>query len=60
MNDESIISFGKYKGEKLANIPPDYLIWLFDNGKCFGDLKKYIAENMDVLRSEIEYKNKSK
>jgi len=60
MNDESLIPFGKYKGEKLANVPPDYLLWLFDNGKCYGDLKEYIKDNLDVLRSEIDYKNKSK
>jgi uncharacterized protein (DUF3820 family) len=60
MTDESIMPFGKYKGEKLANVPPDYLIWLYDNNKCFGEIKKYIADNMDVLTSEINYKNKSK
>lgn len=60
MNDESIMPFGKYKGEKMANIPPDYLIWLYDNGKCYGEVRKYIADNLDVLKSEIEYKNKQK
>lgn len=50
MNDNSIMPFGKYKGEKLANVPADYLIWLYDNGKIFGDLKKYIEENSDVLK----------
>lgn len=59
MNDESIMPFGKYKGEKMANIPPDYLIWLYDNGKCYEEVRKYIADNLDVLKSEIEYKNKS-
>lgn len=60
MNDESIMPFGKYKGEKIANIPPDYLLWLYDNGKCYGEVRKYIADNLDVLKSEIEYKNKQK
>lgn len=60
MTDESIMPFGKYKGQKLANIPADYLIWLHDNDKCFGELKQYIAENMDVLKSEIIQKQKSK
>jgi uncharacterized protein (DUF3820 family) len=60
MNDESIMPFGKYKGEKLANIPPDYLIWLYDNNKCYGELKEYIKDNLDVLNSEITLKNKSK
>lgn len=60
MTDESMMPFGKYKGEKMANIPPDYLIWLYDNGKCYGEVRKYIADNLDVLKSEIKYKNKSK
>lgn len=60
MNDESVIPFGKYKGEKMANVPPDYLIWLYENGKCYGELKDYIKDNMDVLKSEIALKNKSK
>jgi uncharacterized protein (DUF3820 family) len=60
IDDNSIMPFGKYKGEKMANVPPDYLIWLYENGKCYGDIKQYIAENMEVLKSEIDYKNKSK
>lgn len=38
MNDESIMPFGKHKGEKLANVPADYLLWLYDNYKCFGEI----------------------
>lgn len=60
MNDESIMPFGKYKGEKMANVPPDYLLWIYDNGKCYGEVRKYIADNLEVLKSEIEYKNKQK
>jgi uncharacterized protein (DUF3820 family) len=59
MNDESIMPFGKYKGEKLANVPPEYLLWLHDEGKAFGPLKSYITDNMDAIKAEIEYKNKS-
>ena len=60
MTDESIMPFGKYKGEKMANIPPDYLLWLYENGKCYGEVHKYIVDNLDVLKSEIEYKSKLK
>lgn len=60
MKDESIMPFGKHKGEKMANVPPDYLLWIYDNGKCYGEVRKYIADNLEVLKSEIEYKNKQK
>jgi uncharacterized protein (DUF3820 family) len=53
MNDSTIIQLGKYKGEKLANIPASYLIWLHKENKCFGDLKNYIEDNMDVLKQEV-------
>ena len=60
MNDESIMPFGKYKGEKLANVPPSYLLWLFDEGKCYGELRTYIADNMDAIKAEIDYQNKKR
>jgi len=60
MNDESIMMIGKYKGQKMANIPPDYLLWLYENGNIYGELKSYIKDNLDVLKVEINYKNKQK
>ena len=54
MDGKSIMTFGKHKGEKMANIPADYLLWLFDNNKCFGDLLTYIRANEDNLRKEVE------
>jgi len=52
--------YGKHKGQKMANVPPDYLIWLFENNKCTPEVAKYIAENLDVLKAEIELKQKSR
>jgi uncharacterized protein (DUF3820 family) len=60
MDDNSIMPFGKYKGELMANVPPEYLIYMYDNNKCYGDVKKYIADNLEVLQSEVNLKNKSK
>ena len=53
MDDKSIMPFGKYKGEKMGNVPADYLIWLFENNKCFGDILGYIRANETNLRQEI-------
>lgn len=56
MTDDSTMPFGVHYGEKLANVPPDYLLWLYENDKCFGELKTYIKENLDVIKSEIKNK----
>ena len=60
MTDEDKMPIGKYKGEKLANVPASYLLWLWDQGNIFGPLKDYIKENLDVLRAEVNYQNKIK
>jgi len=60
MNDNSVMPFGKYAGQKMANVPPEYLLWIFENNKCSAEVAKYIAENLEVIKSEINYKNKSK
>lgn len=50
--------FGKYEGQKMANVPASYLLWLYSEGKCYGEVKEYIEENLDVLKSQVEYDNK--
>lgn len=35
-DDNTLMPFGKYKGYKLANVPPEYLIYLLDQGWCGG------------------------
>lgn len=58
MTDTSRMPFGKYKNEKMANVPADYLLWLHKESKCFGELKEYIEENMSVLEDEIAQRRK--
>ena len=58
LTDESIMPFGRYKGDRLKTIPASYLIWLYENNKCNKDLNDYIEDNLDVLKLEI--KNESK
>lgn len=60
MTDNSKMPFGKYKGEKMANVPASYLIWIFENNKCSPEVAKYIADNLDVIKSEINYNKKSR
>jgi uncharacterized protein (DUF3820 family) len=52
MSDQDLMPFGKYKGEKMEDVPASYLLWLRDRG-C-GDLlvKGYIEENLAALLKE--------
>lgn len=58
LNDNSPMPWGKYKGEKMANVPADYLMWLHDNNKCSGAVRAYIEDNLDVIEIEIKRKKK--
>lgn len=58
MNDNSIMPFGIHKGEALANVPAKYLLWLYKKWHCRGELKKYIEENIEVLKKEVEREKK--
>ena len=60
MTDNSLMPFGKYKGEKMANVPSDYLLWIFENNECTPEVAKYIADNLDVIKAEINLQNKAK
>lgn len=58
LTDDSIMPFGKYKGTKLANVPASYLLYFYHEEKVYGDLKKYIEDNMDVLLSDQRWEGK--
>lgn len=53
LDDNSPMPWGKYKGEKMANVPASYLMWLYDNNKCNAEVQAYINDNMDALKEEI-------
>lgn len=57
MTDESLFPFGEHKGIKLANVPGSFLFWLYMNDKCYGELKDYIEDNLDVIKTEINTNN---
>ena len=54
LTDESLMPLGKYKGEKMANVPASYLIWLYDENKCNRNVREYIEDNLDVIQEEIK------
>lgn len=44
--DETIMSYGKWEGSKLIDIPDDYLIWLYKNDRTTPPLKEYIKSSI--------------
>jgi len=58
LTDESIMEFGYYKGQKLSEVPDQYLLNLYNSGKCFGPIKVYIEANLDAIKANIERNNK--
>lgn len=54
LTDKSPMPFGIHKGTSMANVPAEYLLWLYDNGKCSQEVRDYIEDNLDVLRQEVK------
>ena len=52
LTDKSKMPYGKYIGVEMANVPANYLLWLYDNDKCSGSVKEYIEDNIDILKKE--------
>ena len=54
IDDNSPMPFGMHKGKAMANVPDDYLVWLYKSGKCNAAVKEYIEDNADVLKIELQ------
>lgn len=59
LTDQSKMAFGKYKDYKLANVPPDYLLWIYDNYDLKPELKAYIDDNRAGLKQEVKLAQKA-
>jgi uncharacterized protein (DUF3820 family) len=48
--------FGKHAGTPLANVPADYLVYIYDNDYLVGNvmLRQYIKDNLDALKIEAK------
>ncbi len=61
LDDKSPMPFGRYKGTEMANVPADYLLWLYEGLKnTFLTVNTdqyrvfiYIKDNLDVLETEV-------
>lgn len=66
LTDQSIIKFGRYKGRKLINVPPSYLLKLIENDigepKHFiyyqlADVQLYVKENLETIKLLEKWKS---
>ena len=54
LDDSSLMPYGKHKGDKMIDVPASYLIWLYENDKCSKEVKDYVEDNLEVLRSQTK------
>lgn len=55
LTDTDIMPFGKYKGERMEDVPASYLHWLWTNGKKEDKqcpVAGYIRLNLHALAKE--------
>lgn len=52
LNDDSLMPFGKHKGEQMSDVPVEYLHWYWHNGSSSGNVRAYIKENLEALKME--------
>jgi hypothetical protein len=52
MTDQDLMPFGKYKGEKMEDVPASYLLWLRDAAVRHPGVKAYIEDNLTALLKE--------
>ncbi len=54
LTDKSPMPYGKHKGKQLANVPADYLLWLYKNNKCNAQVKAYVIDNLEVINEQTK------
>jgi len=60
MSDDYVMTFGKYNGHKIGEVPAGYLLWLWDNGMwddhvrgaANDPVRQYIIQHFHALETE--------
>lgn len=55
MTAQSIMPFGKHRGQRMEDVPAAYLLWLWNNGlkdQPGKEVHGYVSENLDALQQE--------
>ena len=61
INDDPILSFGKYQGEPLSQVAEDnpaYLFWLINNANLSGSLQEQIKDHLSRIKFDPNAENR--
>jgi len=59
LEDNDLMPFGKHKGDKMIEVPAEYLLWLYNNNLKDGNVKNYIEDiTIKALQQEVEENKK--
>lgn len=50
MNNNSLMPFGPFEGKPMLQVPAQHLLHLLEHGKLYGELKKFVLDNIAALR----------
>lgn len=55
MNSDSLMPWGKHKGERISDVPASYLDWLIGQDWIdeWPDVKAYIEQNLDAIHEQV-------
>lgn len=60
LTDSDLMPTGKHKGEKMEDIPAKYLLYIYENDMCNARVRKYIEDNLDVIKQQIKMEKDGK
>ena len=52
INENSLMTFGKYKGTPVKDVPARYLLWLHEKRIWTRDLRIYIEDHLEQLQEQ--------
>ena len=53
-NDNSLMTFGNWKGTKMIDVPADYLLFLLNKTKRITSERNYARDNRERLEKLVE------
>jgi uncharacterized protein (DUF3820 family) len=54
LEDEDLMPFGKYKGDKMQDVPAKYLLYINDMIGTNARVKQYIQANLEIIKLQAK------